>query len=121
MPIEVADDGKGIAWSRIEELAKRRGLPSASRADLTEALFTTALSTRNELSETSGRGMGLDAVRREIRALGGSIEVESEPGYGCRFMIRVPATALGVHSLAPKRGNAASRPPPPPQQQPLGG
>jgi two-component system, chemotaxis family, sensor kinase CheA len=94
--IEIADDGKGIDWTRIQELAERRGLASASRADLTEALFATALSTRDELSEISGRGMGLDAVRREIRALGGSIEVESELGRGCRFKLRVPSGALGV-------------------------
>jgi chemotaxis protein histidine kinase CheA len=87
---------------------------------LTEALFMTALSTRDELSETSGRGMGLDAVRREILALGGSIQVESEPGYGCRFMLRVPAAALGVHPLKAKRSSGASWPPPH-QQQPIGG
>jgi chemotaxis protein histidine kinase CheA len=119
--IEVADDGKGIDWPRIQALAERRGLASASRADLTEALFTRALSTRDQLSETSGRGMGLDAVRREIRALGGSIEVESELGRGCRFKLRVPSGALGVHPLAPKRSGVASRPPPAPEQRPVGG
>jgi chemotaxis protein histidine kinase CheA len=56
--IEVADDGKGIDWPRIQALAERRGLASASRADLTEALFTRALSTRDELSETSAAEWG---------------------------------------------------------------
>jgi len=118
--IEIADDGKGIDWSKVQELARERGLASNSRADLTEALFATALSTRDELSETSGRGMGLDAVRREIRALGGSIEVESERGRGCRFKLRVPSAALGVHPPAPKRSGSASRPPPAPEQHSVG-
>jgi hypothetical protein len=65
--------------------------------------------------------MGLDAVRREIRALGGSIEVESELGRGCRFKLRVPSMALGVHPLTPKRSSVASRPPPAPEQRPVGG
>jgi len=117
--IEIADDGRGIDWSRIQQLAQERGLPSTSRADLTEALFATALSTREELSETSGRGMGLAAVRREIRALGGSIEIESERGQGCRFKLRVPSAALGVHPLAPKRSGGANRPPPEPEQRPV--
>lgn len=117
--IEIADDGKGIDWSRIQQRAQQRGLASTSRADLTEALFATARSTRDELSETSGGGMGLDAVRREIRALGGSIEVESERGQGCRFKLRVPSAALGVHPLALNRSGGASRPPPAPEQRPV--
>jgi predicted ATPase/GAF domain-containing protein/HPt (histidine-containing phosphotransfer) domain-containing protein len=94
--IEIVDDGRGVAWERVRQRAEERGLPSASRADLVEALFAPELSTRDQVTAISGRGMGLSAVREEVEALGGNISMESETGRGCSWVVRVPAAALGV-------------------------
>jgi two-component system chemotaxis sensor kinase CheA len=94
--IEIVDDGRGVAWDRVRQRAEQRGLPSASRADLVEALFAPELSTRDQVTAISGRGMGLSAVREEVESLGGSIRMDSETGRGCSWAVRVPAAALGV-------------------------
>jgi predicted ATPase/GAF domain-containing protein/HPt (histidine-containing phosphotransfer) domain-containing protein len=94
--IEIADDGRGVAWQAVRERAEACGLPSTSRADLVEALFGPSFSTRTEVTEISGRGVGLSAMRQEVAALGGSVELKSEPGQGCRWTVRIPAAALGV-------------------------
>lgn len=100
--IEVRDDGRGVDWERVRTLAERRGLPASSREDLTLALFAPDLSTRTEVSDTSGRGVGLDAVRAAVERLGGRIELESEPGQGCRFVVRVPTEALRMRRNPPQ-------------------
>jgi two-component system chemotaxis sensor kinase CheA len=110
--IEIADDGRGIDWERVQVRAQERGLPRSSRADLVEALFAPSLSLRDDVTAISGRGIGLGAVRGEVEALGGSIELESEPGRGCRFRVRVPAQTLGVRSGTPKADGRASSPAP---------
>jgi predicted ATPase/HPt (histidine-containing phosphotransfer) domain-containing protein len=94
--IEIVDDGRGVAWESVRQRAVERGLPSASRADLIEALFAPELSTSAQVTAISGRGMGLSAVREELESLGGSITMESETGRGCSWFVRVPAAALGV-------------------------
>jgi two-component system, chemotaxis family, sensor kinase CheA len=95
--IEIVDDGRGVDWERVRQRAEERGLPSASRADLVEALFAPELSTRDQVTMTSGRGMGLSAVRAEVESLGGSISMASETGRGCSWVVRLDADALGVH------------------------
>jgi signal transduction histidine kinase len=90
---EVADDGRGIDWEKVEERAAELGLPSASTADLKRALFFDGLSTRGSVSELSGRGVGMSAVLETCKKLGGEIEVRSEPGEGTRFLFRFPMTA----------------------------
>ncbi|MEO8183729.1 MAG: ATP-binding protein, partial [Deltaproteobacteria bacterium] len=100
--IEVSDDGRGVDWERVRTLAEGRGLPANSRAELTRALFAPNLSTRTEVSDTSGRGVGLDAVRAEVERLGGCIEIESEPGEGCRFVVQVPTEALRLPRCPPQ-------------------
>jgi predicted ATPase/serine/threonine protein kinase/GAF domain-containing protein/HPt (histidine-containing phosphotransfer) domain-containing protein len=97
--IEIVDDGRGVAWERVRQRAQERGLPSASRADLVEALFAPELSTRDQVTAISGRGMGLSAVREEVESLGGSITMASETGRGCSWVVRVPAAALGVRAM----------------------
>jgi chemotaxis protein histidine kinase CheA len=97
--IEIVDDGRGVAWERVRKRAQERGLPSASRADLVEALFAPELSTRDQVTAISGRGMGLSAVREEVASLGGSITMASETGRGCSWVVRVPAAALGVRAM----------------------
>jgi len=88
--IEVSDNGHGIAWERVRAKAKERGLPHTTREDLVNALFTDGLSTRDAVSDTSGRGVGMSSVRESCFALGGRIEVISEPGQGSTFRFVFP-------------------------------
>lgn len=83
--IVVEDDGRGIDWERLRAKAKAKGMAHQSHEDLVEALFSDGVSTRDEVSQISGRGVGMGAVKEEVERLGGVIEVESEPGYGTRF------------------------------------
>jgi predicted ATPase/HPt (histidine-containing phosphotransfer) domain-containing protein len=109
--IEVEDDGAGIDWERVRSLAHARGLPSASRQALADALFAPEFSTRTEVTTTSGRGVGLAAVRTEVERLSGRIEVESEPGRGALFRLRLSSEALGVQTGATETKRRPSVPP----------
>jgi two-component system, chemotaxis family, sensor kinase CheA len=91
--LEVRDDGRGIDWQAVRERASRQGLPHGSQDDLIQALLHPGFSTRDEVSDTSGRGVGLAAVHDACRELGGRIDLRSEPGRGSVFQFRFPATA----------------------------
>jgi len=99
--ISVRDDGRGIDWDRVAERARSRRLPHATRADLVAALFADGLSTKMEATATSGRGVGLAALAEVTEALGGHVDVTSEPGCGttllCRFPGAWPAHSSPVH------------------------
>jgi two-component system chemotaxis sensor kinase CheA len=97
--IEVADDGRGVA---AELLA--RGEEAGSLADL---LATTGFSTAGEVTEVSGRGVGLDAVKRSVEGLGGGLEVRSEPGRGTEVMLLLPLTLALMRVLLFERGGHA--------------
>ncbi len=96
--VEFSDDGRGIDWRRVEEKARARNLPAGSQEELVDALFADGLSTRDEASEYSGRGVGLSAVRAACQKLGGRVVVESRPGQGSVFRFVWPA-ALARQSL----------------------
>jgi HPt (histidine-containing phosphotransfer) domain-containing protein len=83
--IEIADDGRGIAWDRVRDRAREAGLPADTHADLERALFASGVSTADEVTQTSGRGVGLAAVDAAVRAAGGTITVASTPGRGTCF------------------------------------
>jgi two-component system chemotaxis sensor kinase CheA len=88
--VSIADDGPGIAWSRVARRASDMGLPSKDREDLVDALFADGLSTRSGTTATSGRGVGLSAARAIVQQLGGTAEVFSEEGQGTTFRFRMP-------------------------------
>jgi two-component system chemotaxis sensor kinase CheA len=88
--IEIADDGAGIDWARVAAKARAAGLPAARPTDLERALFTSGISTRDDVTDVSGRGVGLAAVWSAASALGGTIRVESAKGRGTRFVFRLP-------------------------------
>lgn len=88
--VRLRDDGQGIEWSSVAAKAKSLGLPCDTDEALHTALFSDGLSTREEVSATSGRGVGLSAVAQEAHRMGGTIEVLSTEGIGTEFIIRVP-------------------------------
>ncbi|MFW6261394.1 MAG: ATP-binding protein [Spirochaetota bacterium] len=92
-----SDDGQGISFAAVEERARERGLldeeATPRRADLLKLLFTSGFSTSEDVSAVSGRGVGLNAVQRAVRALGGRISVETRAGRGTTFRITVPERA----------------------------
>jgi two-component system chemotaxis sensor kinase CheA len=96
--VEIVDDGQCMDGAKLRAAAVARGALSeeAARAlDGREALLLACLpgvSTAQQVTEVSGRGVGMDAVKRTVEALGGAIEVESTIGYGTRWMLRLPLT-----------------------------
>lgn len=92
--LTVRDDGRGIDWARIAELAKERGLPASTPDDLEAALFADGVTSRSEVTTTSGRGVGLGAVRDVVRRLGGRLELDSAPQRGTAFTISLPDSML---------------------------
>lgn len=101
--VEVADDGDGIQLARIRERARARGVadPDALDAEqLHQMLFEPGFSTTASVTSLSGRGVGLDVVRRNLAAVRGSVAVESHPGRGTAMRLRVPLTVALVDGFA---------------------
>jgi signal transduction histidine kinase/HAMP domain-containing protein len=92
--LEVQDDGRGIDWERVRALAVERGLPSQSQRDLEQALFSDGFSLKYQVSEVSGRGVGLAAVRNVVTAMGGRIELESKLGAGATWRFHFSLATL---------------------------
>jgi len=94
--IEVHDDGKGLDADKIRQKAIAKGLIDAnSQLDdqsLYQLIFEPGFSTADSVSNLSGRGVGMDVVRRNVEALRGTIELDSTPGSGCCVQIRLPLT-----------------------------
>ncbi|MFL2861746.1 MAG: chemotaxis protein CheW [Pirellulales bacterium] len=96
--ITVQDDGSGIDINRVKQTAVARGIiPQSSAAKLTddeaaELIFQPGFSTATEISDISGRGVGMDIVRTKIAQLNGTVEVSSKQGVGTKFIIRLPLT-----------------------------
>ncbi len=96
LAVSVEDDGRGIQPTAIRNAALSKGLigeqqaASLSARAALDLLFLPGFTTREQAGETSGRGVGLDVVRKKVTAFGGSVMVESEPGRGARFILRMP-------------------------------
>ncbi|MDH4133866.1 MAG: chemotaxis protein CheA, partial [Gammaproteobacteria bacterium] len=94
--IEIADDGAGLNKEKILRKAIERGLvkPDATMTDddIYGLIFLPGFSTADVVSDVSGRGVGMDVVRKNIQALGGGVEIASEPGKGAKFTVRLPLT-----------------------------
>ena len=103
--IEVSDDGRGLNRDKIVRRALEHGIISAEdtlRLNETEALeliFAPGLSTADEVTEISGRGVGLDVVKSALENLKGSIALKSEPGKGTTFRLLVPLTLASIQAL----------------------
>ena len=107
--VSFSDDGKGIDESKIKEKALSQGLIKADQAldkqEILQMIFHPGFSTAKEVTQISGRGVGLDVVQSEIKALGGHVSVESELGKGTTFTIRVPTTVAVSDALMVKVGD----------------
>ena len=94
--IVVSDDGKGINRTRVREIAVNKGLidPQAQLTDeeVDHLIFLPGFSTADTISDVSGRGVGMDVVKRSIQALGGRITISSRPGEGSTFTLSLPLT-----------------------------
>jgi two-component system chemotaxis sensor kinase CheA len=101
--IEVSDDGRGIDEARVRAAAEARGLiepgQTLTRAETLSLLFAPGLSTADRVSETSGRGVGLDVVKANLTALGGMVDVASLPGQGATFTLTLPITLAIIQAL----------------------
>lgn len=101
--VEVSDDGRGLDWEKIRRRAVELDLIDAHRdvdqRELRSLIFAPGFSTASQVSELSGRGVGLDVVRGAITGLRGEIEVESRRGAGTLFRIRVPLTLAIINGF----------------------
>jgi two-component system sensor histidine kinase and response regulator WspE len=105
LQITLADDGRGIDPQRLREKIVARGLAGAamaaqlSEAELLEFLFLPGFSTRENVTEMSGRGVGLDVVQTMVRAVGGVVRIATQPGRGTRFILQLPITRSVIRAL----------------------
>lgn len=110
--LRVADDGRGLPEREIRRSAIRAGLCTEDEAArlsgpaLTRLIFHPRLSTAREVTDVSGRGIGLSSVIETIRALDGTVECESNPGKGTVFIIRIPAARVGSRALLVRAADA---------------
>jgi|GEM_PF-687049 len=90
--IDIEDDGAGFDFEKIEKIARAKGIDEFSEDDLVSLLFEPGVSTSAEVTEISGRGVGLDEVKVHIESLRGLVNVETRPGRGTCFSLLVPLT-----------------------------
>ena len=105
--IEVADDGRGLRRDKILEKAKERGLPvsdAMSDQEVWALIFEAGFSTAEVVTDVSGRGVGMDVVRRNIQELGGRIEIDSVRDIGTRISIRLPLTLAILDGMSVRVG-----------------
>lgn len=106
--IIIADDGAGINRERVLAKARERGLvaPDATLADeaVDQLIFHPGFSTAEQLSDVSGRGVGMDVVKRNIERMGGEISIESTPGAGTTFILSLPLTLAILDGMIVRAG-----------------
>jgi two-component system, chemotaxis family, sensor kinase CheA len=108
--IQVSDDGHGIDEERVLKKAIEKRLirdgSKLSSADIIQLLFLPGLSTKEVVTDVSGRGVGMDVVKTNIEALGGEIQVQSTRGAGSKFKIMLPLTTAIIDAMVVKSGQA---------------
>ncbi|KMW60667.1 Signal transduction histidine kinase CheA [Candidatus Rhodobacter oscarellae] len=104
--IDISDDGGGINRDRVRQIAIDKGLVSESAdlapTEIDNLLFLPGFSSKAEVSELSGRGVGLDVARSEIQGLGGRVSIQSKPGEGTIFSISLPLTLAVLEGMVIK-------------------
>jgi two-component system, chemotaxis family, sensor kinase CheA len=101
--VDISDDGRGLNRAQLLAKARQRGIiaeqATLSDREICELIFAPGLSTAQEVTDVSGRGVGMDVVRRNIEALRGSITIDSEEGTGATVTLRLPMTSAVVDGL----------------------
>jgi two-component system chemotaxis sensor kinase CheA len=109
--IEVDDDGRGIDPARIREVARERGLlpdqhiDGMSDAEALDLIFAPGFSTASEVTDLSGRGVGMDAVRTAIEKMGGRVGIESAQGRGTTIRLSLPLTVVMTKVMTVRVGS----------------
>lgn len=108
--VTVSDDGRGLQRDQILAKAREKGLLTKSESEMSDKevyslIFLPGFSTNKTVTEYSGRGVGMDVVRRNINQIGGSVSVESAPGKGTTIVIRIPLTLTIVDGMRFSVGN----------------
>jgi two-component system chemotaxis sensor kinase CheA len=102
--IDVSDDGTGLERQRILEVAQKRGIianaEKLSDNDIYQLIFESGFSTASKVTDLSGRGIGMDVVRRNVQALRGSVNIRSQPGAGSVVHIRLPLTLAIIEGFS---------------------
>lgn len=110
--IEITDDGRGINPQKIKDAAVKKEIITPAQADAMtdhdaiKLIFASGFSTAAELSDISGRGVGMDIVKSNIEKIGGRIHVDSQVGKGTRFQVHLPLTLAIVRALLVESGTA---------------
>ncbi len=114
--IKVSDDGAGLNMDAIRERAQDRGLlvegADVSNEDLMQFILEHGFSTADEVSQIAGRGVGMDVVVSEVKQLGGTLDIQSEPGEGTSFIIHLPLTLAITDALLIQLGDEIYAVPP---------
>jgi chemotaxis protein histidine kinase CheA len=111
LAVEVEDDGRGIDPTRLKESAVRKGVITAAQAaalserEALELIFKAGFSTKEQVSEVSGRGVGMDVVKRKVEALGGSVSVTSRIGRSTTVALRLPQSLALMRVLLVRLGD----------------
>jgi len=93
--IEVRDDGRGLNREKLINKARERGIPAPDTLtdpEVWNLIFEPGFSTAEQVTDVSGRGVGMDVVKKNIASLGGTVEIDSADGYGMRVSVRLPLT-----------------------------
>lgn len=108
MVIEIEDDGEGLNSQKIKKKAVSRGLiqpgEGLSDHDLNNLVFMPGFSTADQITDVSGRGVGMDVVKKAVEKLRGKVDVKSQPGKGCLFTIRLPLTLAIIDGIIVRVG-----------------
>jgi two-component system chemotaxis sensor kinase CheA len=109
MLIEIEDDGEGLNSKKIRQKALERGIISESDNlsdyELNNLVFMPGFSTADKITDVSGRGVGMDVVKKAVEKLRGKVEVQSQPGKGSLFVIRLPLTLALIDGIMVRVGS----------------
>jgi two-component system chemotaxis sensor kinase CheA len=106
--ISISDDGGGLSRTKILAKAHEKNIPIAdnpSDSEVWQLIFAPGFSTADQITDVSGRGVGLDVVKRNVQSLGGRIDIESQEGVGATFTIRLPLTLAIVDGMCVSVGD----------------
>jgi two-component system chemotaxis sensor kinase CheA len=106
--IEVSDDGGGLNRDRILDKARQQGLPVSDTmpdSEVWQLIFAPGFSTAEVVTDVSGRGVGMDVVKRNIKAMGGTVDIRSVPGSGTTIAISLPLTLAILDGMSVKVGD----------------